>query len=139
MKLFRFTARLTAKLTVGGVLLFLVACSCFQKTEDNTVTRVLPGERSILKQAKKLEALGVLVKASISEPDGHQVTVTGPRHVVGCLANNGQWLNKYQECENVSEQSCKVMGGTFNSCASACRHQSLDILCIQMCVPVCQF
>ena len=62
-----------------------------------------------------------------------------------CEQNNGTFLyelnekNKYVECENISEQACVSAGGGFNDCASQCRHESVDVFCAQVCVPVCSF
>ena len=62
-----------------------------------------------------------------------------------CNKNGGTFLhelnqtNKYMECEYISEQNCVSAGGVFNDCASQCRHESVDVFCAQVCVPVCSF
>jgi endonuclease/exonuclease/phosphatase family metal-dependent hydrolase len=56
-----------------------------------------------------------------------------------CAENNGTWLEKYHECESVSQQWCKTAGGRFEGCASACRHASEPGPCTMQCVPVCTF
>lgn len=57
----------------------------------------------------------------------------------GCQANNGTWLANYQECEYVSEDWCQQVGGLFDSCTSACRHDPKAQSCTMQCVPVCSF
>jgi len=56
-----------------------------------------------------------------------------------CAENNGTWLEKYRECESVSQQWCKTAGGEFEECESACRHASAPGPCTMQCVPVCKF
>jgi hypothetical protein len=50
---------------------------------------------------------------------------------------NGQWISEYKECEGITKDSCSLMGGVFNECASACRHESQPKICIMVCIPVC--
>ena len=56
-----------------------------------------------------------------------------------CAENNGRWLEKFNECESVSEQWCHSAGGQFVECGSACRHESGPVPCTMQCVPVCTF
>jgi hypothetical protein len=57
-----------------------------------------------------------------------------------CVKNNGTWLNQYAECENASKAWCESMDlGTFDECASACRHDPKATMCTMQCVPVCKF
>jgi endonuclease/exonuclease/phosphatase family metal-dependent hydrolase len=56
-----------------------------------------------------------------------------------CAENNGTWLEKYHECESVSQQWCHSAGGQFGECESACRHASEPGPCTMQCVPVCKF
>ncbi|MCX6744576.1 MAG: hypothetical protein NTX82_03565 [Candidatus Parcubacteria bacterium] len=58
---------------------------------------------------------------------------------VSCQSNNGNWLNDYQECENISESWCSQLAGFFNGCESACRHDPQAKVCTMQCVPVCKF
>lgn len=56
-----------------------------------------------------------------------------------CLKeNNGRWIEKYKECEDISPTICKKLGGVYNECASPCRHMKVDA-CIAVCQPVCSF
>jgi hypothetical protein len=54
-----------------------------------------------------------------------------------CEQANGHWLAEYNECENVTESWCEKQGGSFNACASACRHDPDAQMCTQQCVFVC--
>ena len=50
---------------------------------------------------------------------------------------DSNWLEKEKECERVSEAYCQKLGGIFEECASACRHDTQANECIEICVPVC--
>ena len=126
-----------SRLLVACLVMFVSACTHLQKPSDNLTTRTIIGNQVVLDQVEELEEDGVLKKVVVAESFPLEITVTGSINAVNCLSKHGRWLNKYQECEFVSEQSCNEMGGQFNECASACRHQSPDVVCIQMCVPVC--
>ena len=54
-----------------------------------------------------------------------------------CVDAGGKYLALFNECENVSGASCTTLGGTYNECASACRHQPEASVCTAQCVPVC--
>lgn len=58
-----------------------------------------------------------------------------------CVDAGGQYLEGegYHECEGVDQIKCNQMYGTFNDCASACRHDPEAEVCIDVCVPVCEF
>ena len=57
-----------------------------------------------------------------------------------CVRHNGTWLEQYQECEYASKEWCGSVGGQFDECASACRHDpNLERPCTMQCVPVCKF
>ena len=56
-----------------------------------------------------------------------------------CADNKGRWLERFNECESVSEQWCHSAGGQFVECGSACRHESGPVPCTMQCVPVCTF
>lgn len=55
-----------------------------------------------------------------------------------CLLEDGNWLMAYNECEGISQEKCEELGGVFQDCASACRHQESEF-CIEVCVQVCSF
>lgn len=54
-----------------------------------------------------------------------------------CTANNGTWSEQYKECGGIGADSCKAIGGTYNGCASACRHDPNAQMCTMNCVQVC--
>lgn len=49
------------------------------------------------------------------------------------------WIGDHNECEGISADDCAEVGGTFNECASACRHEPEGTLCTLQCVIVCEF
>jgi len=59
-----------------------------------------------------------------------------------CENNGGKWLEKFQECENLTQNVCEELGGQYKSCVSACRHmppRDPPIICSSICVRVCEF
>lgn len=56
-----------------------------------------------------------------------------------CTANGGTWVEEYNECEWIPEEVCTELGGVFNECDSACRHESGPVACTMNCVQVCSF
>jgi hypothetical protein len=56
-----------------------------------------------------------------------------------CLSFDGKWLPEYQECEGMSREQCENLGGDYNECASACRHEKEPGPCTLQCVFVCKF
>jgi hypothetical protein len=61
----------------------------------------------------------------------------GSRTARLCEQAGGHWLAEHDECENVTEKWCEEQGGSFNACASACRHDPDAQMCTQQCVFVC--
>ena len=56
-----------------------------------------------------------------------------------CVNSGGTWSKEYKECAGVDSDVCSAIGGTFNECASACRHNPKAEACIMMCVQICTF
>lgn len=56
-----------------------------------------------------------------------------------CQEADGNWLTAFQECEYISEETCTELGGSFDPCTSACRHDPTAEVCTEQCVPVCSF
>ena len=56
-----------------------------------------------------------------------------------CLEAGGIYVEEHVECEQVSEAVCSDMGGTFDECASSCRHEPEGVVCAMVCVPLCTF
>ena len=54
-----------------------------------------------------------------------------------CLDEGGIFIAEHNECEDISEAACTTMGGSYESCASACRHEPADVMCTAQCVQVC--
>jgi len=55
-----------------------------------------------------------------------------------CTKYGGKWLPEFNECENISEDQCSEMNGTFKKCESACRHNPDAEMCTMQCVLVCK-
>lgn len=64
---------------------------------------------------------------------------TGQTEGQQCAAQGGTWSEQYKECTGVNEGSCREIGGDWNECASACRHNPDAQVCVMMCVAVCSF
>lgn len=56
-----------------------------------------------------------------------------------CTSMGGQWDAEHSECLGVGANTCAEIGGTWNECASACRHDPAAEMCTLQCVLVCQF
>jgi hypothetical protein len=54
-----------------------------------------------------------------------------------CEAHDGNWSAEYKECNGISENTCKSIGGTYDGCASACRHDPKAEMCTMQCVQIC--
>jgi len=55
-----------------------------------------------------------------------------------CTNIGGNYDQKYKECTGISKDQCDSIDGTFNECASACRHDPTAQMCTLQCVIVCQ-
>lgn len=62
---------------------------------------------------------------------------TGPLYETQIPCNSE--YSAYKECEDLSKSQCEELGGTFNECASPCRHEAPGTMCAQVCVAVCEF
>lgn len=57
-----------------------------------------------------------------------------------CEIYGGKWIVEFNECEGLRYTQCEELGGIFDDCASACRHNpDPQAVCIQMCIPLCTF
>jgi hypothetical protein len=54
-----------------------------------------------------------------------------------CIREGGSWDPQYEECVGVRPAQCEAIGGIFNECASACRHNPEAEICTLQCVQVC--
>jgi hypothetical protein len=80
---------------------------------------------------------GVLISACAAPAT--PTPVNGAAQEQACTDAGGKYLALFNECENVSSAACTTMGGTFDECASACRHAPEAVMCTAQCVPVCSF
>ncbi|MGM5488200.1 MAG: putative hemolysin [Nanobdellota archaeon] len=71
---------------------------------------------------------------SYTEPE---CRVDGSSAQEKCKSHGGEWLGEHQECEGISEAQCQELGGHYDSCASACRHDPDAEMCTKQCVFVC--
>lgn len=55
-----------------------------------------------------------------------------------CIREGGTWDPQYEECVGVRPAQCQTIGGVYNECASACRHNPEAEVCTLQCVQVCQ-
>jgi len=56
-----------------------------------------------------------------------------------CDRDGGIWIAEFNECENITENECSMLGGDYDGCASACRNLDGVDGCIAVCVEVCSF
>lgn len=54
-----------------------------------------------------------------------------------CEENGWIFIEEFNECEWLSEETCNEAGGEFNECASACRNNPEAEICTMQCVLVC--
>jgi hypothetical protein len=86
---------------------------------------------------------GVIFEYEFSSVSGnHTIEVIFDTNLLNedaCLDFGGTWLSAYSECQSISSVDCINYNGSYNSCASPCRHESADFGCLQTCIPVCTF
>ena len=121
-------------------LVFLTGCASTSLKNDDFVTKQFVASQQAVEQVYQLEKAGILTNVMIMESEPAQVVATGPNKVLTCVSSEGgRWLQAFNECEYMPQQQCKNLGGEYNECASACRHDPDAQMCIMMCVQVCQF
>ncbi len=54
-----------------------------------------------------------------------------------CMASGGTWSAQYSECGGINNATCENIGGTFEECASPCRHDPNAMVCVAMCAQIC--
>jgi hypothetical protein len=81
----------------------------------------------------------LLAACSSSESDEAPEAVDSAELEQACLDEGGIFIAEQDECEDISEDACTDLGGTYDSCASACRHEPADAICTAQCVLVCSF
>lgn len=125
-------------------LMFITGCASSTGTTtiktDDSVTRQFVASEQAVEQVIELQKQGVLTNVKVMESAPAQVVATGAEKVLACVSSEGgRWLQEYNECEYLPKQQCEELGGEYNECASACRHDPDAMMCILMCVQVCQF
>ncbi len=126
----------TIKIMALLACLLLFAAGCTPQ-ENNTpeVTSfeecVEAGYDVMESHPRQCEADGIIFTEVIDE--------NGESLAEQCESEGGTWLPEHHECEDISETFCSELGGSFESCASACRHDPDAEMCIEVCVPVCSF
>ncbi len=125
------------------IAILLTGCAGYS-TEKPPVTKVFKGSNQkpdpVLKQAMALDKAGVIKVQMVTRSLPPQIKATGPDKILSCISQpNARWLQHQNECEFTDQKSCESIGGTYNGCASACRHMSGDVMCIQVCIPVCSY
>lgn len=127
---------------VIGVL--LMGCNSLSNTRNDIVTERFEAAReqpdTITNQVMDLTAKGILTNVRITRSIPAQITATGPRRVLECVASRGsKWIVEANECEWMSEVTCTSLGGRFEPCESACRNTPNAEVCTMNCVAVCKF
>lgn len=81
------------------------------------------------------------IDSPFSDPDFEPATnpddINDTQKKAACELLEGSW-NSYGECLGVDQGQCLSLGGQFNECASACRHDANTVVCTMQCVVVCQ-
>ena len=55
-----------------------------------------------------------------------------------CKKQGGTWDEIHRECGGIDATKCTAIGGEFNECGSACRHNPNAEMCTMQCVQFCQ-
>jgi len=63
---------------------------------------------------------------------------SNPESIDICTKNGGVYDNKNKECLGIDQNTCEGIGGTFNECASPCRHDPEAEICVLSCEILCQ-
>lgn len=99
-----------------------------------------PGESFDIKPSRGVSRYFKLIGYELKEVDqnGNLLASTTLTPGERCNAVSGNWNSLYGECLGVSESTCQNIGGKFNPCASACRHDPSAMICTMQCVLVCK-
>lgn len=108
-------------------------------TEDSTsdhpsIWAWLPEDETSPNCMANIEETLSTVEFTDEEPEEEQSMAQ-----VSCLENGGTWVPEHNECEGISQQQCTLLEGTFDECASQCRHEPEGTVCTEVCVQVCSF
>lgn len=63
------------------------------------------------------------------------------KSIESCAQKGGEWYPESKVCEvnSLVGTQCTELGGEFNECASACRHNPEAQMCTKQCVLTCTF
>lgn len=121
-------------------LIFLTGCASTGTKIDEPITKQFVASEQAVEQVIALEKQGVLSNVMVMKSEPAQIVATGSEKILACVSSEGgRWLQEYNECEYLPKQQCEEMGGEYNECTSACRHDPEAMMCILMCVQICQF
>ncbi len=87
----------------------------------------------------ELTLLDASSKVNLLKSDEHEDEHGDEDHEEECSEHSGTWIEDHEECEGISKEDCEEIGGEFNECASACRHEPGEVICTLQCVLVCSF
>jgi hypothetical protein len=119
---------MNSKILLFIMIIFLstliVACGEIKQVENDTqaVVNIGPGDAQVVESGAPGESIEQIVNIPAA-----------------CESLNGTWINEFEECEYISQEECTYLYGTFDECASACRHDLEAQACTLQCVPVCKF
>jgi len=68
-----------------------------------------------------------------------QNKLTNSNLQTSCELYGGRWIPEHNECEWFIDDNCAKFGGTYNDCASPCRHDPDAKACSKKCVQICTF
>jgi hypothetical protein len=115
----------TKLLFAGLLILSLVVSACATKTQQSNDTQ----------NTSNTEQDNILSEPATPQESIEQI-IDLPKT---CADLGGTWLSDYEECEGMSQADCTNLDGTFDECASACRHNPDVQICTLQCVQVCSF
>lgn len=122
--------KITVRRSVLSLTKFKKALASIKKNyNDEQIDSLIGHFTSIKTEAPELASFADYVIAQISS-DSDKATM--------CLAQWGGRSSIHSECVGVDAGACQAMQGSFDECASACRHNSEAQACTMQCVAVCQ-
>lgn len=81
----------------------------------------------------------IVLGYAMLKDDRLRTKISNNNYKTACETNNGQWLEKYKECEGLAENICERYEGKYKECESPCRHDPEAQVCTNVCVKVCKF
>ncbi|MFW0871176.1 MAG: hypothetical protein ACKKL4_01850 [Patescibacteria group bacterium] len=78
-----------------------------------------------------------MATSTLKNPIANSQEPTMAEKEASCELVGGEF-NEYQECLGISDIQCETLGGRWEECASACRHDSSAEFCTMQCVQFCK-